>query len=122
MLCSNCVNLYKSSSITTTATNVVINFANAPTNIANEDKFCFMICQEVPSAGNALAVQLTINGVSVPLWDKYGNLVPGCGLTKGQIYKGYYGTGTANHVISNTLPCKCVCRSYAYDVEQGASG
>lgn len=117
MLCSKCSNLYKSSSVTVNATNVVIEFENSPTNIANEDKFCFIICQDIPASGNALAVQLTINGTAVPLWDRYGNLVPGCGLAKGQIYKGYYGTGTANHVISHTLPNKCVCRSYAYDIE-----
>jgi hypothetical protein len=119
MLCANCNNLYKSSSITTTATNVVITFTSAPTDVVNEDKFCFAICQDVPSAGNALAVTLTINGESVPLWDRYGNPVPGCGLTKGQIYKGYFGTGTADHVISPTLPNKCACRSYAYDIVEG---
>ena len=119
MLCANCNNLYKSSSVTVSETNVVVTFAANPTDIANEDKFCFVLCQDVPSAGDALAVQLTINGESVPLWDKYGNLVPGCGLTKGQVYKGYYGTGTANHVISQSLPYKCACRSYAYDIAQG---
>ena len=112
MLCSKCSNLYKSSSVTVNATNVVIEFANSPTNIANADKFCFIICQDIPASGNALAVHITVNRAAVPLWDRYGNLVPGCGLVKEKLYKGHYSTGTANKVMSQHLHGKCVCRSY----------
>ena len=59
-----------------------------------------------------MAVQLTINGSGVPLWDRFGNPVPGCGLKKGVLYKGYYGTGTKNHVISASLPYGCAKVSY----------
>jgi hypothetical protein len=117
MNCTNCKNFHKSSSITTTETNVVVVFNDNPTDIVNEQKFCFAICQEVPSAGNALAVQLTVNGTPVSLLDKYGNPVPGCGLTKGCTYRGYYGTGGTAHVISNSLPRCGVIKSYAYEIE-----
>lgn len=116
MYCGNCKYLHKSSTVTVSETNVVITFVDSPTGIENEKKFCFIICQDIPSDGNALAVQLTVNGAAVPLWDKYGNPVPGCGLTKGQMYTGYFGTGTANHIISSGLPSKCVCKSYAYTI------
>lgn len=116
MNCVNCKNFHKSSSITTTETNVVVAFADNPTDIANEQRFCFAICQDVPTAGDALAVQLTVNGTAISLLDKYGNPVPGCGLTKGHIYKGYYGTGGTAHVISTSLPCCGVIKSYAYEI------
>lgn len=113
MLCNNCQNFHKSSAVTVSDTNLVITFSDNPTNITNETHFCFIILQDIPADGNNLAVQLTVNGAAVPLWDKYGNLVPGCGLTKGKVYRGFYGTGTANHVISSSLPCGCVRASYA---------
>lgn len=117
MNCTNCNNFHKSSSITTTESNVVVVFGDNPTDVTNEQKFCFAICQEVPSAGNALAVQLTVNGETVSLLDKYGNPVPGCGLTKGCVYRGYYGTGGTAHVISSSLPRCGVVKSYAYEIE-----
>ena len=117
-MCVNCPNFHRTSTITTTATNVVLTFVDNPTNITNEQPFCFRVEQDVPAAGSSLAVQLTINGAAVPLWDKFGNLVPGCGLKKGRVYKGYFGTGTADHVISMSLPSGCVRASYACSIEE----
>jgi hypothetical protein len=116
MYCINCKNFHKSSSVTVTDTNVVITFNDNPTDIANEQRFCFSVCQDVPAAGNALAVQLTVNGTAIPLLDKYGNPVPGSGITKGCYYKGYYGTGDTAHVISSSLPHCGVIKSYAYEI------
>lgn len=118
MYCVKCNNLHKTSAITTTDTNLVLTFADNPTDIINEQHFCFIICQDIPATGAALATQLTVNGAAVPLWDKYGNLVPGCGLKKGIIYRGYFGTGTADHVISSMLPLGYAKVSYACEIEE----
>ena len=114
MACLNtcCKHFHKSSSVTVSGSNLVIAFTDNPTSITNEERFCFMICQDVPAAGDAMAVQLTVNGSGVQLWDRFGNPVPGCGLKKGILYKGYYGTGTTNHVISASLPYGCAKVSY----------
>ena len=93
MACLNtcCKHFHKSSSVTVSGSNLVIAFTDNPTSITNEERFCFMICQDIPAAGDAMAVQLTVNGSGVQLWDRFGNPVPGCGLKKGILYKGYYG-------------------------------
>ena len=78
MACLNtcCKHFHKSSSVTVSGSNLVIAFTDNPTSITNEERFCFMICQDIPAAGDAMAVQLTINGSGVPLWDRFGNPVP----------------------------------------------
>lgn len=119
-----CQFLHKSSSITITGGNLVIDFADNPTGIIDKQRFCFRLLQPIPSGGETLPVQVTVNGVAVPLWNKFGDLVYGADLitctecsgtlatNRRYVYKGYYGTATANHVILNTFPnsnCRSCC-------------
>lgn len=99
-----CKHFHKSSSVDVSGDNLVIAFTDNPTSVTNEERFCFMIYQDIPADGDGMAVRLMVNDEEVPLWDRFGNPVPGCGLKKGILYKGYYGTGTENHVISASLP------------------
>lgn len=128
MVCNYCHNFHKTATIAANegGTELVITFADTPTTVTNENHFCFIVCQNIPEASKQLPVSVTVDGVAVPLLDRYGNLVPGCGLQKGRIYKGYYGTtgigSTAEapvpHVLSYSLPTGCV-RSYPCSITLG---
>lgn len=104
-----CPYLHKSSSVAvnTGATAVVITFRDNPTNIADMQRFCFCVQQAVPTAGLALPVELTINGISVPLWNKYGDVVTGSDIVTRYVNKGWYGTDNDTHVITTSLPKEC---------------
>lgn len=116
-VCNNCCdNLHVVNSATITGGNLVLTFADAPTGIVDQQRFCFRFGVDIPAGASALPVQVTVNGVAVPLWDKFGDLATGSDLvycvngrvSKRFIYKGYYGTATANHVIVNAIPLKSV--------------
>ena len=108
MNCKCCKHFHKSSTLSVGETNLVISFTDSPT-AADKDRFCFVICQPIPESGKTLPVQVVVNGVAVPLWNKYGNLVYGYDLKSRCCYKGFFGTGTANHVILNNFPVTTNC-------------
>lgn len=115
MSCNNCQYFHKSSTVAIVGGNLVITFADAPTGIVDTTKFCFVICQSIPTGVTGLPVQLVINGVNTPMWNKYGDIVTGEDLVTRCAYKGYYGTQTVatvttNHVIAVNTPkpaCNC---------------
>lgn len=121
---SCCQFLHKSSNIEISEGNLIITFADNPTGVIDKQRFCFRLLQNIPSGAETLPVQVIVNGVAMPLWNKYGDLVYGADLltcmdcsgtiisNKRYVYKGYYGTATANHVILNNFPnsnCKINC-------------
>lgn len=113
MSCNCCQYFHKSSTVAIVGSNLVISFADAPTGIVDTTKFCFAILQSIPTGSATLPVVLVINGVNVPMWDKYGDIVLGGTLTTRKCYKGYYGVvASAPHVITVNTPttsCNCGC-------------
>lgn len=122
----NCCNfLHRSSSIEISGGDLVINFSDNPNGVIDKQRFCFRLLQPIPSGSEALPVQVVVNGVAVPLWNKYGDLVYGADLlacrdcsgalvtNKKYVYRGYYGTATANHVILNEFPNES-CRGFCH--------
>jgi hypothetical protein len=80
---------------------VVIDFLS-PVTAVDKDRFCFKLSETIPLAGATLPVQVTVNGGSIPLWNKYGNPIIGSQLTKGRKYTGYYGATTPHVILQNT--------------------
>lgn len=104
-----CKAIHCGNNVTVTETAVEITFADGATGIADTQPFNFRLCTAIPASGADLPVTFTVNGASVPLWDRYGNPVTGSGLTTRVNYCGFYGASTP-HVISHTLPLRrCVC-------------
>mgnify|MGYP003294393702 CR=1 FL=1 len=106
-----CSCFHLGTTVTVSETAVVITFADNPTGIADTQHFCFRLCQSIPATGQDLPVQVTVNGVAVPLWNRFGNPVIGSDLKTRVNYKGFYGVSTP-HVISSSLPLpiqRCSC-------------
>lgn len=112
-----CRYFHKSTSVTITGGNLVIAFNNA-TGVLDKDNFCFTICQSLPAGYQALPVVLVVNGVNVPLLNKYSNPTIGSELStkRGYIYKGYYGTTATPHVNTTSIPvaCNCTCSNVCW--------
>lgn len=87
----------------TVATNLELSFTTSPT-VRNETRFCFKIFDDVPATGSALPVTISVNGVQVPVWNKYGNPMLGADLNKCKVYKGWYTSTAPAHVIVSNEP------------------
>lgn len=108
----NCQKIYKSNTVTIDTTNLVVTFNTNPVNITDKNSFNFIICQSIPDNAGTDPVLLTINGVQVPLWDRFGDIITADKLKVGYIYKGYYGVqNTSPHVIAINTP-QCVVNYY----------
>lgn len=105
--CNTCQNFYCANSVTVGTTEVTIAFSKAVT-LANQDKVCFRLCQSIPDTAAGLPVVLSINGTTVPLWNKYGNPIIGANLKTRFLYKGFYGDSTPHVILINT-PYSCGC-------------
>lgn len=95
--------------VNTGSSTVVLNFT-VPATAENKDTFCFKIpCQyAIPSSAAAYTVYATINGATVPVWDKYGNPATGNLFRTCKGYKGYFGgTTAAPHLIVPGIPFTC---------------
>lgn len=64
----------KSSSITTTSTNLVITLSTTPT-LTNLKRFCLVLAQSLPSGANTLPVQIQIGTMVYPVYTRTGNLL-----------------------------------------------
>lgn len=103
----NCVYFHCANSITVTETAVVLDFNSVATTV-DKDRFCFKLADKIPAEGANLPVQVTVNGSTIPLWNKYGNPILGSQLTTGRKYNGYYGATTPHIIVYNTpLVCNC---------------
>lgn len=107
-MCNCCNSFYKVSSATSDTTNLTLAF-NPAVSANDKQRFWFAICTTLPNLTAPLPVQLTVNGTTVPLLDKYGNVVYSNTLKTRKIYKGYYGSETTAHVIALNTPCDCCC-------------
>lgn len=108
MSCNTCRHFHCGNSITVGAADVTISFVDAPAGITDKELFCFRICTNIPDAAAGLPVLLSINGTTVPLWNKYGNPMIGANLRRNKLYKAYYGA-TTPHVIAFNTPVVCGC-------------
>lgn len=69
-----CDRFIKSSSITTTSTNLVITLSTTPT-LTNLKRFCLVLAQSLPSGANTLPVQIQIGTTVYPVYTRTGNLL-----------------------------------------------
>ena len=73
MACNRCDRFIKSSSITTTSTNLVITLSTTPT-LTNLKRF-LVLAQSLPSGANTLPVQIQIGTTVYPVYTRTGNLL-----------------------------------------------
>lgn len=101
--------------VNSSGSTVVLAFSNPITSLNDKTRFCFKIpCGVViPTGVDSYAVQITYGDGVIPLWDKYGDLATTSELKKNKVIKGYFGTGTSNHVITESLPVvyNCGCNN-----------
>lgn len=101
----SCKYLHKVTDITVTAgTSVTLGFDTLVT-VVNTERVCIKICKAVPESGYNLPVLATVNGATVPVWNKYGNPMTGDELSKCKLYKGYYGANTPHIILTNEPGC-----------------
>lgn len=110
MSCNTCNIFYKSNTVTVGATEVVITLKNcngdAPTGYVSPQRLCFVICESLPSGTLTLPVEVVIDGVNVPLWNKQGNVFTYGELKSRKNYKCWYGVqGVDPHLIAVNDPC-----------------
>jgi hypothetical protein len=101
----NCNEIICANSVTVNATNVVIDFSETVT-LNDRERFNFRLCQSIPTAGASLPVVVTVNGETIPLWNKYGNPILSSELRCKRIYRSYYGATTPHVIVYNT-PLSC---------------
>lgn len=78
----------------------------------NEGRVKIKITNSVPQAGANLPVAITLNGGSVYVYNRFGNLVYGNELFEGIILKGFYGNNGPNatgHYQLIKLPRRYYC-------------
>lgn len=76
----------------------------------NEQGIKILITSSTPAAGAILPVNIMLNQVAVPVYDKFGNIVYGNQIYKGMILKGYFGdngSGNTAHFQLIKLPIRC---------------
>lgn len=80
----------------------------------NESKVSFIPTVAVPVAGMSLPAYIQLNGATVPIYDRFGNIVYGANIRTRYAYRGYYGTngvgGTAHLQLTNyPIGRQCNC-------------
>lgn len=117
MTCFNnfhcCPFLHKSTGLTVVDNNLVVEVSNS-TNIQSKDRFCLILCQK-PSGvvtGDPIPVQMSVNGVNVPVYNKY--LIQMTSRELEDYYRckridlqGYYVNEGTPYVIFNEIPRDC---------------
>lgn len=111
MNCNRCANLVGVAA-SVSGTNLLLTPGSA-LSVENEGRVCFVLTGSVPSAGATLPVVMLVNGVQVPVYDKYGNILYGANLRSRAVIKAYYGTngsgGTAHLQLVNFPYFRCGC-------------
>lgn len=76
----------------------------------NKEKIDLIFAAGVPSGGDALPVNVVINGANVPVYDKYGNVLLGVAIKQRRNLHAYFGTNGAEgaHLQLTKYPwCEC---------------
>lgn len=98
----------------TSATAVLLT-PDTPLNPTNNERVVLRL-ETSPTGATNVPVQVTLNGVAVPVYNKAGNILYGNELYDGEVLKGYYGTngaGNTAHFIAINVPYaggRCVYR------------
>lgn len=108
---SKCVNFHRTSNVAVSGENLLLTLADNPNGIVSLQRVCFVICQNIPTAGETLPVQVTINGANIPVYNKYSLPVTGSDLRTRRKYRGYYVVnGADSYLIVENLPMNvCGC-------------
>lgn len=107
----SCVNCNKCHRVATIDIIGIITLVNEPTDLRNEDRFCFFIPRSlsIPNIASNTPVTISINGVAVEVRDRFGNPMTINDIRGGLFYNGYYGTEGVTHVQVVNIP-RCRCR------------
>lgn len=108
---SRCKNFHRTSSVAVSGSDLVLTFSDNPTGLASLTPMCFVICQNIPSAGSALPIQAVVNGANVPVYNKYSLATTGSDFRTRRRYRGYYVVnGSDSYVIVENIPTNvCGC-------------
>ena len=107
MSCVNCNKCHRVATIDITGN---ITLVNEPTDLRNEDRFCFFIPRSlsIPDIASDTPVTISINGAAVEVRDRFGNPMTINDIRGGLFYNGYYGTeGTVHVQVVNIPRCRC---------------
>lgn len=107
----SCVNCNKCHRVATIDITGIITLVNEPTDLRNEDRFCFFIPRSlsIPNIASDTPVTISINGAAVEVRDRFGNPMTINDIRGGLFYNGYYGTEGVAHVQVVNIP-RCRCR------------
>lgn len=105
----NCNNVLKVTSISTTATNLVIGVTGS-VGVTNGCMYDLIVCTKMPSMTTVLPVVIQVNGVNYPLLDRIGNTVMSDQIKCRTRYRMFYGA-TSPHFL--TISCLCPTVNYA---------
>ena len=107
----SCVNCNKCHRVATVDITGIITLVNEPTDLRNEDRFCFFIPRSlsIPNIASDTPVTISINGAVVEVRDRFGNPMTINDIRGGLFYNGYYGTEGVAHVQVVNIP-RCRCR------------
>lgn len=107
----SCVNCNKCHRVATIDITGIITLVNEPTDLRNEDRFCFFIPRSlsIPNIASDTPVTININGAVVEVRDRFGNPMTINDIRGGLFYNGYYGTEGVAHVQVVNIP-RCRCR------------
>lgn len=102
----SCVNCNKCHRVATIDITGIITLVNEPTDLRNEDRFCFFIPRSlsIPDIASDTPVIISINGAAVEVRDRFGNPMTINDIRGGLFYNGYYGTEGVAHVQVVNIP------------------
>ena len=88
------------------STTAVILVPDETMTLVDKERFGLRLTT-APTGGLTLPVAVTINGINVNVFDRYGNIVYGNQLKAGQVIYGYFGTNglgdTTSHIIATKV-------------------
>ena len=101
--------IYRSKSVSIDAAQVVIMLNGDIDWLIDKDKLCFVLCQAIPAEVTGLPVILIDgNGVKLPLWDRFGNILTGENLKTRVVFKTYIGEQDGlPHILVTNFPVQC---------------
>lgn len=101
-----CCNIHRVTSATADTTALTLDF-NPAVSANDMQTFNFVICTTLPNMSAPLPVNITVNGTTVPLLNKFGNVVYSNAIRTRKVYRGYFGSETTAHVIALNTPSCC---------------
>lgn len=111
---NNCCPFFHKTTGLVVENNILVISATNSTNIADRDYFCLVLCQKPSSVvtGDPIPVQINVNGVNIPVFNKYSIQMTSRELQdyyRCKITGHYVVSGDQSFVIFNEVP-KCKCR------------